>query len=129
MKGYIILKMVFKLKENVKTIKFMYLIVEASSSYKIIIGRSDFNLLKVIMSKLCLRMKCPLKDGCVDLIERDQDTAQKFYQDSLRIRRAAMEVRVELNSKIHGVNFVDLDPGKSLKEKTYADRRLEGGPY
>lgn len=71
MKGYITLKTMFEKNENTNMIKVRYLVVEAQSSYNIIIGRLAFNLLGVSISTLHLCMEYPLEDGGVKVIQGD----------------------------------------------------------
>lgn len=52
----------FDSKDNVKSIKVRYLIVNVASPYNIIIGRPSFNALEATLSTLYLTLKYPLKD-------------------------------------------------------------------
>lgn len=77
-------------------IKIMYLIVDVPSSYNIIIGRLNFNLISLgtFLSTLYLRTKYPLNNGRIYMIQRDQDTIDTCYKHSLRIKSVAMEACV-----------------------------------
>lgn len=82
--------MVFKLKENAKMIKDMYLAIDAPSSYNMINRQPIFNLSGVSLSTLYLSMKYPLSKMRIGVIQGDQETARKCYQGSFRIGRATM---------------------------------------
>lgn len=53
-------------------------------------------------------MKYPLYNGCIGMIQDDQDTVCKCYQDNMRTRRATMAFVSTPHPNIHRVNFVDL---------------------
>lgn len=75
MKGYITLKIVLKLKNNAKMINVKYLVVDAHSLYNIITRLHAFDLLRVALSTLYLRMKYQLCNRPISVINGYQETA------------------------------------------------------
>lgn len=67
-KDYITFKMVFGLKKNAQMIKFMYLVINAPSSYNIIIGRPNINLIKPSQSTFHLSIKYLLDNGKLGVV-------------------------------------------------------------
>lgn len=59
--GHVPIMTIFGSGSNAKSMKVRYLIVNASSSYNIIIGRPTFNALEVVFSTIYLTMKYPLE--------------------------------------------------------------------
>lgn len=70
-----------------KEIDTNYLIVDALSLYKIIIGRLDINLLGAVISTIYIVLKHSLPGGLVGVIRGDQQIAQCSYLSSLEIER------------------------------------------
>lgn len=70
---------------DAKEIDANYLIVDALSLYKIIIGRLDINTLGEIISTIYIVLKYPLPGGRVSTIRGDQQIAQEYYLSSLAI--------------------------------------------
>lgn len=86
-KGYIILKTTFGEQDQTKEIKTMYLVIDTSSSYNIIIRRPTFNQLGTALYNLYLCMKYPLPNGRVRVIQGDQEIARKYYVESLKLKK------------------------------------------
>lgn len=82
--GYVDLRTTFGEKNNVKIIMVKYIIVDAQSSYKLILGRPTLNELRAVISNAHLCIKYPLEGVHVGVIRGDQCTARKCYEDSLR---------------------------------------------
>nr|KYP68807.1 Retrovirus-related Pol polyprotein from transposon 17.6 [Cajanus cajan] len=88
-----------------KTVVVRYLVVNAQSSYSILIGRPTLNKLGAIVSTSHLKVKYPLPNGVVGVLRVDQEVARKCYGDSLKARRRLYTAQVEKE-----VHSVDLDP-------------------
>jgi len=71
-----------------KTLKIRYLLVDANTSYNILLGISSLNLLGAIVSTPHLAMKFPSPMGDVITIHMDQKTARECYAASLRVEPA-----------------------------------------
>ena len=86
-KGYVDLRTTFRDKEDAKTIFIHYIVVNAPSSYNLLLGRSSINKLGAVVSTVHLKMKLPTDDGKVLTLSVNQEVAHKCYEDSLRSRR------------------------------------------
>ena len=111
--GYVDLRTTFGEGENAKTIVIKYIVVDARSSYNIILGRPTLNGLRAVTSTAHLCMKYPLEDGRVGVVKGDQITTRKCYEDSLRNKRA----KRRNTSEDQHCNFLDLDPRGFSKDK------------
>ena len=86
-KGYITLKIMFKLEENANMIKVRYHLVDANFSYNIIMGWHSFNLMEASISIMYMCMKYLLPNKRLGIFQSDQETARRFYHYSLRLKR------------------------------------------
>ncbi|XP_027932759.1 uncharacterized protein LOC114188367 [Vigna unguiculata] len=86
-KGYVDLRTTFREKEDAKTIFIHYIVVNAPSSYNLLLGRPSINKLGAVISTVHLKMKFPTNDGKVVTLAVNQEVARKCYEDSLRTRR------------------------------------------
>jgi len=68
-----------------KVIKIRYLLVEANTSYNVLLGRPSLNKLGAIVSTPHLAMKFPSASGDVITLHVDQKMAREFYAASLKI--------------------------------------------
>ncbi|XP_068483118.1 uncharacterized protein [Phaseolus vulgaris] len=89
-RGYIDLDTKFgEGNECCKTIRVRYLLVDAKSSYNILLGRPSLNKLGAIVSTPHLAMKfpsdCKSRSKNVVTLHSDQKTAKECYAASLRI--------------------------------------------
>jgi len=78
-KGYMELYTTFGLEKMSKTMKIRYLVIDANTSYNILLGRSLLNKLGVIVSTLHLVMKFPSLSGDILTIHVDQKIARECY--------------------------------------------------
>jgi len=86
-KGYVDLRTTFRDKEDAKTIFIRYIVVNAPSSYNLLLGRPSINKLGVVILTVHLKMKFPTDDGKLITLSVNQEVARKCYEDSLRTRR------------------------------------------
>ena len=84
-KGYIELYTTFGLEGARKTLKIRYLVINANTSYNILLGRSSLNKLGAIFSTPHLAMKFPSLSGDILTIHVDQKVARECYAESLRV--------------------------------------------
>jgi len=84
-KGYIDLFTTFGDDYLSKTIKVRYLLVNANTSYNILLGRPSISRLKAIVSTPHLAMKFPSINGDIAIVHVDQKTAQGCYVASLKV--------------------------------------------
>jgi len=84
-KGYIDLYTTFGEEDGFhKTINVRYLLVNAQTSYNILLGRPSINRLKAIISTPHLAMKFPSANDDIATIHVDQKTARECYVASLK---------------------------------------------
>jgi len=68
-----------------KTIKIIYFMVNANTSYNILLDRSSIKRLKAIMSTLHLAMKFPSAVGNIVTVNIDKKIARECYVASLKV--------------------------------------------
>jgi len=115
-KGYIYLYTIFGGEEGEsgsKTIKIRYLLIDANTSYNVLLGRPSLNLLRAIMSTPHLAMKFPLSMGDIITVHVDQKIAWECYAASLRVEsrsqeNSGAEERIRKRSQV--VAVTELDP-------------------
>ena len=84
-KGYIELYTTFGEGKNNKTIRIKYLVIDANTSYNILLGRSSINRRMAIVSTPHLAMKFASISGDILTVHVDQKVAQECYVESLRV--------------------------------------------
>ena len=84
-KGYIELYTTFGKGKNNKTIKIRYLVIDANTSYNILLRCLFINRLMAIVSTLHLTMKFPSSLGDILMVHVDQKVARECYAESLRV--------------------------------------------
>jgi len=106
-------------KTESKTIKIRYLLVDANTSYNVLLGRPSLNQLGVIMSTPNLAMKFPSPSGDVITVHVNQKTTRECYVASLKIEptyqgreaeKALVRVRERSLGHEHMVALANLDP-------------------
>jgi len=83
-RSYIDLHTVFHDGAQTKTIPICFLIVNAPTSYNVLLGRPSLNTLGVVISTPHLAMKFPSPSGDILTIHGDQHLARECYMASLR---------------------------------------------
>jgi len=83
--GYIELYTTFDEGKNTKTIKIQYLVIDANTSYNILLGRPSINRLMAIVSTPHLATKFPSKMGDILTVHVDQKEARECYVESLQV--------------------------------------------
>ncbi|XP_020207592.1 uncharacterized protein LOC109792583 [Cajanus cajan] len=116
-KGCIELYTCFGYNQEVsKTIRIRYIVVNANTSYNILLGRPSINALGVIVSTPHLAMKFPGESQKIITVHADQKVARECYMESLKIRPI-----IEREDK--NVHMVSPEAGKML-DTTELDPRL-----
>ncbi|XP_068497948.1 uncharacterized protein [Phaseolus vulgaris] len=103
-KGYVDLVTTFGRGSKIRKIKIRYLVVDASTSYNVLLGRSSLNKLGAIVSTPHLAMKFPTEKGEIATVYVNQRDARECYAAGLKMN-LKMDRYAE---KI--VAMVDLDP-------------------
>ena len=116
-KGYIDLYTTFGEEDGLhKTINVRYLLVNAQTSYNILLGRPSINRLKAIVSTPHLAMKFPSANNDIATIHVDQKTARECYVASLKS---------EPTRRLYTTNPDDRMPQKRGRSPTrYSGRRM-----
>jgi len=83
-RGYIDLHIVFRDGAQTKTIPIRFLIIDAPTSYNVLLSRPSLNTLGVVVSTPHLAMKFPSPSGDILNIYGDQRLARECYMANLR---------------------------------------------
>jgi len=83
-RDYIDLHTVFRDVAQTKTIPIRFVIVDAPTSYNVLLGRPSLNTLSAVVSTPHLAMKFPSPSGDILTIHGDQRLARECYMASLR---------------------------------------------
>jgi len=102
-RGYIDLHTVFWDGTQTKTIPIRFLIVDAPTSYNILLGRPSLNTLGAVVFTPHLAMKFPAPSGDILTIHYDQRLARECYMASLRPQLP-----------IQQTNHIERPPGSSI---------------
>ncbi|XP_068466481.1 uncharacterized protein [Phaseolus vulgaris] len=86
-RGYLELKTTFTDGTASRTESIRYLVVNASSTYNMLLGRPMLNRLGAVPSTRHMKMKLPDLTGKVITIKSDQKEAKRCYKSSLTTRR------------------------------------------
>lgn len=96
-KGYVDLRTTFSDEQAAKMIVIRYMVVNAPSSYNVLLGRSSLNKLGEMVSTVHLNLKFPT-EGKVITVRVDQEVARKCFKNSLRTRRSTYSITKALAS-------------------------------
>jgi len=83
-RDYIDLHTIFREGTQTKTIPIRFLIVDALTSYNVLLGRPSLNTLGAVVSTPLLAMKFPSPSGDILTIHCDQSLAHECYMANLR---------------------------------------------
>jgi len=112
-RGHVDLRTTFSNEHVAKTIVIRYLVVNAPSSYNLLLGRPSLNKLGAVVSTTHMKMKFPT-EGKIVTMEVDQEIARKCYENSLRTRRTyALAQTTPVNDE---TGQAELDP-RSAEER------------
>ncbi|XP_020206440.1 uncharacterized protein LOC109791543 [Cajanus cajan] len=104
-RGYVDLEMTFGQGSQMKTVTIRYLVMNAQSSYNILISRPTLNKVGAIVSTSHLKVKYPLSNGDVGVLKVDQEVSRTCYADSLKARRHLYSTPAEKH-----IHSIELDP-------------------
>jgi len=136
-KGYIEFYTTFGEEKNCKIIKNRYLVIDANTSYNILLERQSINRLMAIVSTPHLAMKFPSPLGDILTVHVDQKEARECYAESLRVEPLRNDCSPEHKSSKRNsspreaqptpmeptVTLVDLDP-ETTKDRLEAREEL-----
>ncbi|XP_020211783.1 uncharacterized protein LOC109796527 [Cajanus cajan] len=99
--------------QNSRRILVKYLLVDAATSYNILIGRPTLNQLGAVVSTPHLTMKFPDTDGHIIAVKANQKIVRKCYAESLKITPLNRQPEVSASPVIAHIGtreMADLDP-------------------
>jgi len=114
-RGYVDLYTTFGEGQLTKTISIRYLVLDANTSYNVLLGRPSLNALGAIVSIPHLAMKFPSLSGDIVTIHVDQRTARECYIASLPNPR-----------KLHSSNNVEKVTSEDSSSIQELDPKMEG---
>ena len=94
-RGHIELRTTFTDGTASRTANIRYLVVNALSSYNILLGRPTLNRIGAIVSTRHMKMKLPFLEGTVVTIMSDQKDTKKCYENSLKTERGMFTVTTQ----------------------------------
>ncbi|XP_020238553.1 uncharacterized protein LOC109817646 [Cajanus cajan] len=103
----------FGTASNSRRVLVKYLLVDAITSYNILIGRPTLNQLGAVVSTPHLTMKFPGTNGQIIAIKANQQLARKCYAESLKITPTKPQLRTTSSTTVAHVDkneMVELDP-------------------
>jgi len=83
-RGYIELRTNFSNENAVRTITVKYIVVNASSAYKLLLRQPSLNRLDAVALTTHMKMKFPSSEGRIITIKADQKMARKCHESSLK---------------------------------------------
>ena len=91
-RGHVELRTTFTDADASRIVNIRYLVVNAPSTYNILLCRPILNKIGVVASTKHMKMKLPSLERIVITIKSDQKTTKKFYANSLKTRRGVCTV-------------------------------------
>ncbi|XP_014523657.1 uncharacterized protein LOC106779952 [Vigna radiata var. radiata] len=122
-RGCVDLKMSMGTKRNVKELKVWFLLVEADTSYNVLLGRPCLNAFGAIVSAAHLTLKYPSNDEKVWAVRVDQKIARECYAVGLKVKPFMARTQ-ETHSE---VAMAELDPRESTEDRV--ERMGEVQPF
>jgi len=93
--GHIELRTTFTDGTSSRTANIRYLVVNAPSSYNILLGRPALNKIGAVASMRHMKMKLPSLEGTVITIKSDQKEVKKCYENSLKTKRGVFTITTQ----------------------------------
>ncbi|XP_068503830.1 uncharacterized protein [Phaseolus vulgaris] len=94
-RGHIKLRTTFTDGTASRTANIRYLVVNAPSTYNILLGRPALNRIGAIASTRHMKMKLPSLEGMVITIKSDEKEAKKCYENRLKMKRGVFAVTTQ----------------------------------
>jgi len=117
-RGYLELRTTFTDGTASRIESIRYLVVNASSTYNMLLGRPTLNRLGAVLSTRHMKMKLPDLTGKVITIKSDQKEAKKCYENSLKTRRGVSMVtaRPSYTEEVPLPEFSHAEPARTVVE-------------
>ncbi|XP_020238746.1 uncharacterized protein LOC109817820 [Cajanus cajan] len=115
-RGYVDLLRTFGTSPDTRRIMVRYLLVEANTSYNIIIGKPTLNQLGAVVSTPHLTTKFPGSEGKTISVKANQKTARQCYAESLKVSPPDERCRSDPPTVAHitHADITDLDPSADM---------------
>jgi len=140
-KGYIELYTTFVQEKNTKIIRIRYMVIDANTSYNILLGRPSINRMMAIVSTPHLAMMFPSKTWDILTVHVDQKEARECYAESLRVeplrndispkKKSSRKVRSPREARSMSIEpivvLVDFDPW-AIEDRLEAREELRRVP-
>ena len=94
-RGHIELRTTFTDDTTSRTTNIKYLIVNAPSTYNILLGRPTLNMIGAVASTRHMKMKLPSLEGVVITIKSDQKEVKKCYENNLKTKIGVFPVTTQ----------------------------------
>ena len=94
-RGHIKLRTTFIDNTTSRIANIRYLVVNAPSSYNILLSRPALNMIDVVASSRHMKMKLPSLEGVVITMKSDQNEAKRCYENSLKTKREVCSVTIQ----------------------------------
>ncbi|WVY94664.1 hypothetical protein V8G54_033752 [Vigna mungo] len=119
-RGYVDMRTSLGVDKDAKELKVRSLLVDADTSYNVILGRPCLNAFGAIVSTPHLTLKYPLDDGRFHAIQVDQKMARQCYAGGLKLKPAVNKTGGGKSK----VAMAELDMAE-LDPRTNAEDRVE----
>jgi len=94
-RGYVDLLTTFGAGQTYKTLVVRYILVDADTSYNVLIGRRTLNQLGTVVSTPHMAMKFPAPDGTIITVKADPKEAWLCYVKSLKVTSYSLKIVTE----------------------------------
>lgn len=105
-RGYVDLRTCLGTEKNAKELKVRFLLVEANTSYNVLLSRPCLNSIRAIVSTPHLAMKYPAEDDKICMVRVDQRVGRECYAIRLKVEPWTPKRRVRRSKVV----MTDLDP-------------------
>jgi len=94
-RGFIDLLTTFGIGQSYRTLTVRYILVDADTTYNVLIGRRTLNQLGAIVSTPHMAMKYPASNGMIIKVKADPKETRQCYMQSLKVTPYTLRTAVE----------------------------------
>jgi len=113
MRGYLDLRTRIGSRRDGREVRVRFILVEANTSYNVLLGRPCLNVFGAIVSTLHLEMKFPLDKGTICTVHADQQIARQCYAAGLKIASYSRPKKKHRSE----VAMTDMNPRTNTKDR------------
>jgi len=131
-RGHVELRTTFTNDATSRTVNIRYLVVNAPSTYNILLGRPALNKIGAVASTRHMKMKLPSLEGTIITIMPDQKAAKKCYENSLKTKRGVCTV-ISQSRRGEGVARAEMarerrpEPAEEVLEREIGGKKFKIG--